>query len=157
MHELIISFDHKICNPALSTMTEWERLLMPTGHVSVLFYASVLWLLGFAWGMVVFISPALRSIASVAYVSKLPAVSVVLIPVYSAILYFLTRASLKGTTNGAIAGLKFGLWLAIPNIILDAIVYVILFASYDYFSYVSIWVAYALFLIIPVVVGARVD
>ena len=130
---------------------------MPTGHVRVLFYALVLWLLGFAWGMVVFISPALRSIASVAYVSKLPAVSVVLIPVYSAILYFLTRVSLKGTTNRAIAGLKFGLWLAIPNIILDAIVYVILFVSHDYFSYVSIWVAYALFLIIPVVVATHAD
>ena len=126
---------------------------MPDGFVRTLVYAFVLWIVGFVWGVIVFTIPALKNIPSAAHISKLPAVSAVLIPAYAVILYFLASVHLKGTTIRAIGGLKFGLWLAVPNVILDVLIYVILFASFDYFSYLSIWVAYALFLIIPALVG----
>lgn len=128
---------------------------MPFTSWRTLTYAVVLWIIGFIWGMVVFTVPALRQIPSIAYVSKLPAVSVVLIPVYTVILYFVARKHLKITDNKVQTGLKFGLSLAVINILLDILVYVILFGSTDYFAYLSIWLAYAFFLAIPWLVGRK--
>jgi ABC-type spermidine/putrescine transport system permease subunit II len=105
--------------------------------------------------MIVFISPILKDIPAVVHVSKLPAVSAVLVPVYSVILCVLAGNYLRKATNRVIEGLKLGLLLVVPNVILDVLIYVVLFASYDYFSYLSIWVAYALFLIVPAIAGSR--
>jgi len=103
----------------------------------------------------VFTVPPLWNIPSVAYVSKLPAVSLVLIPVYVVILARVTRTELRGKSDKARGGLKLGFSLAAINILLDILVYVLLFGSLDYFSFLSIWLAYALFLVIPALVGSR--
>ena len=128
---------------------------MPTTNIRVVVYAIVIWLVGFVWGVIVFTVPPLWNIPSVAYVSKLPAVSLVLIPVYVVILARVTRTELRGKSDKARGGLKLGFSLAAINILLDILVYVLLFGSLDYFSFLSIWLAYALFLVIPALVGSR--
>jgi hypothetical protein len=47
-----------------------------------IWYAVVLWLVGFVWGMIVFMVPLLKNVPSISHVSKLPAVSLVLLPLY---------------------------------------------------------------------------
>jgi hypothetical protein len=122
-------------------------------NVRVVGYGIVLWLVGFIWGVIVFIVPSFWNIPSVAYVSKLPAVSVVLIPSYALILALVARTELRGKGDKVREGLKFGFSLVVINILLDILVYVVLFRSLDYFSFLSIWFAYALFLAIPALVG----
>ena len=136
---------------------ETEETSTPFKFGKVLTYAFVLWILGFIWGMIVFTVPNLKQISSITYVSKFPALSVVLIPAYTAILYCLASKHLKASENKPHEGLKFGLTLAVTNILLDILVYVILFGSADYFAYLSIWLAYALFLAIPWMVGCRLQ
>jgi hypothetical protein len=130
---------------------------MPITSGNVLVYAFVLWIVGFIWGMIVLAVSTLKQIPSIAYVAKLPAVSVVLIPAYVAILYYLAEKHLKTFDNKPQEGLKFGLTLAVVNVLLDLLVYVILFGSADYFAYLSIWFAYALFLAIPWLVGRKLE
>ena len=127
--------------------------MAPTISIRVVGYGIVLWLVGFVWGIIVFIVPSLWNIPSVAYVSKLPAVSVVLIPGYGLILALVARTELRGKSDKMREGLKFGLSLVVINILLDLLVYVVLFRSLDYFSFLSIWFAYALFLLVPALVG----
>ena len=134
---------------------ETEETSTPFKFGKVLMYAFVLWIIGFIWGMIVFAVPSLKQISSIVYVSKFPAVSVVLIPAYIVILYYLGSKHLKAFENRPHEWLKFGLTLAVANSLLDILVYVILFGSADYFTYLSIWLAYALFLAIPWMVGRR--
>ena len=130
---------------------------MPITSGNVLVYAFVLWIVGFIWGMIVLAVSTLKQIPSIAYVSKLPAVSVVLILVYIPIIYYVAGKHLKTFDNKPQEGLKFGSTLAVVNVFLDILVYVILFGSADYFAYLSIWFAYALFLAIPWLVGRKLE
>lgn len=127
--------------------------LRPRKFGRVVIYALLLWIVGFIWGLVVFAVPALKNVPSVPYVSKLPAVSIVLIIGYIGFVYLLARTRLKATSEKAREGLKFGLTLVLVNLLLDLVVYFFLFDSRDYFSYLSIWFAYGSFIIIPLLVG----
>jgi len=72
---------------------------MPITSGNVLVYAFVLWIVGFIWGMIVLAVSTLKQIPSIAYVAKLPAVSVVLIPTYVAILYYLAENTCRRLTT----------------------------------------------------------
>jgi hypothetical protein len=120
-------------------------------------YAIVLWIVGFVWGMVVFMIPSLKNVPSIPHVSKLPAVSVVLFPLYLMMLWYLARRYLASTHGKAAEGLRLGIVLALVTIALDALVYVFLLGSGDYFAFLSIWIAYAMFLLVPWFVGRHLE
>ena len=114
-----------------------------------LWYALLLWLIGFIWGMIVFMTPALKDIPAIPYISKYPAISAPLTVAYFIILFLLTKRYLEDTDKKATEGLKFGLTVFLLNFILDALVYVVLFRSSAYFAYFSIWLCYILAIAVP--------
>jgi hypothetical protein len=120
-------------------------------------YAVLLWIIGFIWGMIVFIAPSLKAVPSIAYVSKYPAISFVLLPVYLVLVYFLARRYLRSTKEKATEGLKLGIVILLVTIVLDALVYVALLGGGDYFAFLSIWVSYAMFVLVPWLVGLKTD
>ena len=119
-------------------------------------YAVGVWLVGFAWSMIVFAIPALRWMPSVPGVSKFPAVSVVLLPSYVVLLTLLTRRYLQHTPpeQRQDEGLRLGTFFLLANTALDVLVYVGIFCGVDYFAYASIWVADALLVGLPYALGA---
>jgi uncharacterized membrane protein len=119
--------------------------------------AVFLWVVGFVWGMIVFMVPLLKNVPSIPHVSKLPAVSVVLLPLYFVLVWYVARRYLDMTHGKAVEGLEFGILLVFVTIVLDSLVYVLLFRSEDYFAFLSIWVAYAMFLLVPWFVGRGLE
>jgi hypothetical protein len=112
---------------------------------------------GFVWGMIVFMVPLLKNVPSIPLVSKLPAVSLVLLPLYLVLLWYLARRHLESAHAKAVQGFKFGIVLVVVTMVLDALVYVLLLGSGDYFAFLSIWVAYAMLLLVPWFVGRRLE
>ena len=106
--------------------------------------------------MIVFMTPALKNIPSVPFVSKFPAISLPLIVIYIFLIYFLARRCLAGAVDKRSEAWKYGISLVVISIILDTLVIVVVFKSHDYFSYLSIWIAYALLLFVPVVAARQV-
>lgn len=82
-------------------------------------YAFLIWIIGFLWGMIVFMVPLLKNLPSVAYISKFPAISVPLMIFYFILLFYLTKTYLKETDRKAQEGLKFGVTIFLVNIVLD--------------------------------------
>lgn len=120
-------------------------------------YAIVLWIVGFVWGMIVFMIPSLKNVPSIPYVSKFPSISFVLLPLYLVMLWYLARRYLASKHKKPAEGLKLGAVLALVTIVLDCLAYVFLLGSGDYFTFLSIWIAYAMFLLLPWFVGRRLE
>jgi hypothetical protein len=129
----------------------------PYKPVKALWYAVLLWLIGFVWGTIVFMTPALKDIPTIPYISKYPAVSAPLIVAYFIIIFLLTKRYLESADKKAAEGLKFGLAIFFLNFILDALVYVVLLRSSDYFAYFSIWLSYAISVAVPWFAGRRLE
>ena len=104
-------------------------------------------------GMTVYMIPALKNMPSISHISKLPAVSVVLLSLYLVMLWYIARRYLASTNRRSVEGLKLGFVLALITIVLDTLVYVVLLGSVDYFAFLSIWIAYAMFVIVPWLLG----
>ena len=129
--------------------------LRPFRLGTAVWYSVLLWVLGFVWGTIVFMVPPLKAVQSIPYFSKYPAISLVLLPVYVILIWLVARRYLSSATNKAVEGLKLGGMILVVNLLLDVIVYLILFNSPDYFTFASIWVAYAIFVFLPWLVGRR--
>ena len=120
---------------------------------TALWYGTLLWIIGFVWGMIVFMMPTLNGVPSIPYVSKYPAISVPLIVLYVILSYLMTKSYLDLAGDRPTEGLKFGVTIFLLNILLDVLIYVVLFRSSDYFAYISIWLAYAILIGIPWIAG----
>jgi hypothetical protein len=123
---------------------------MPERIGRALGYAVLIWLSGFVWGSVVFMTPVLRNVAAIPYVSRYPAISFPLLLLWLVIAYFLAQSYLKRTTDKAIEGLRLGLLFAVVNLILDLLVLVLLFKNgFAYFASLTIWLAYLILVTVP--------
>ena len=123
---------------------------MPERIGRALGYALLIWLGGFVWGSVVFMTPALRNVAAIPYVSRYPAISFPLLLLWFVITYLLARSYLKRTTDKATEGLRLGLLFAVVNLILDHLVLVLLFKNgFGYFASLTVWLAYFILLTVP--------
>jgi hypothetical protein len=127
--------------------------IRPYRFRTAIWYAFSLWIIGFIWGIIVFTIPALKNGPTLRYISKYPAISGSLIVLYFITTIMLSKNFLRLTSNKAREGLKLGATFFLLNIGLDILVYVILFASSDYFSYISIWFVYAIFIVVPWISG----
>lgn len=127
---------------------------MPKRVFKSIAFAVLIWLIGFVWGSIVFMTPSLKATPAIPYVSGNPAISFPILLVWVPITYFLARAYLSHTTNPAEEGLGLGVFFAATNFLLDAIVLVLLLkAGLRYFASLTIWLAYFLLLIIPWLTG----
>ena len=127
---------------------------MPYKPVKAIVCAVLLWILGFIWGSIVFMTPALRATKPIPYISSNPTISFPIILLWTVLTLLLARHYLKEATDRAGEGLKLGVTFAVVNFLLDLIVLVFLLqAGFKYFVSASVWFAYVTLLLIPWVVG----
>jgi hypothetical protein len=127
---------------------------MPQRTGRAIAYAVLIWLIGFVWGSVVFMTPALKSISPIPYVSRYPAISFPVLIIWLLIAYVLAKNYLKTATDKANEGLQLGLTLAVVNLVLDLLILVLLFKNgLGYFASLTVWLAYFILLIVPWLVG----
>jgi hypothetical protein len=121
-------------------------------------FAILIWVTGFIWGSIVFMTPALKSVAAIPYVSRNPAISFPLLVLWPVLIYLLARNFLKGATDKPAQGLKLGLVFLLVNFCLDLVVLVFLLKTgVGYFASLTVWIAYGLLLILPWIVGRSLE
>ena len=126
---------------------------MPQRTGRALAYAILIWIVGFIWGSVVFMTPALKNIPPIPYVSRYPAISFPVLIIWVLLAYLLARSYLKTTSDKANEGLKLGLLFAVANLLLDLLILVVLFKNgFGYFASLTVWLAYFILLIVPCLV-----
>ena|SRR6266850_3300698 len=129
---------------------------MPYRKARALSYAVLIWIIGFVWGSVVFMTPALKNVKAIPYVSSNPGISFPILLLWLVVTYFLAKSYLKASNDKAADGLKLGVVFAIVNVILDLLVLVFLLKTgFGYFVSLSVWIGYFLLLTIPWMVGTR--
>jgi hypothetical protein len=127
---------------------------MPQRPFKAIGFAILIWIVGFVWGSIVFMTPPLKSTPPVPYISNNPAISFPILLIWIPLIYFLARAYLSKINDPDREGFKLGLIFAATNFILDLVVLVLLLkAGAGYFAAATIWFAYFLLLIIPWLTG----
>ena len=127
---------------------------MPFRIGKALIYAALLWLIGFVWGSIVFMTPALKTVSAIPYVSSNPAISFPILFIWLVVTYLLARSYLTTTGDKAEAGLKLGVMFSVVNIVLDFLVLVLLLkAGFSYFISLTVWFGYVMLFMIPLITG----
>ena len=117
-------------------------------------YAILIWLVGFVWGSVVFVTPSLKSVSPIPYISSNPAISFPILLIWIPLTYLFARSCLKGSSNKSAAGLRLGFIFSVTDVALDLVVLVfILRAGFGYFASLTVWLGYTILLIIPWLTG----
>lgn len=117
-------------------------------------YGVIIWVVGFIWGSIVFMTPSLKSTPPIPYFSSNPAISFPIIAIWIPLTYLLSRQFLKNSKTPDNDGIKLGLALSEVNFILDVLILVVLLkAGVSYFAAASIWLGYAMLFVIPWLTG----
>lgn len=123
---------------------------MPQRPGRALVYAVLIWISGFVWGMVVFMTPAMKEVPAVPYVSRYPLISFPLLILWPIIACLLARTHLRTTNDDPNEGFRLGVLFALVNFVLDLLVLVILFKNGPvYFASLTVWLAYLILLTVP--------
>ena len=127
---------------------------MPYRIGRALWYAILLWLIGFIWGSIVFMTPALKSTPAIPYISRNPAISFPILLIWLVVTYLLAKSYLKVTQNKSDEGFKLGFVFAGVNLVLDLLILVFLLKTgFGYFLSATVWVAYFMLITIPWLTG----
>ena len=127
---------------------------MPQKPFKAVGFAILIWIVGFVWGSIVFMTPALKATSPIPYISNNPAISFPILLIWIPLIYFLAKACLSKVNDPDREGFRLGLIFAATNFILDLVVLVLLLkAGTGYFAAASIWFAYFLLIIIPWLTG----
>jgi hypothetical protein len=127
---------------------------MPYKLWKAILFAVLLWIIGFIWGSIVFMTPALKNVGAIPYVSSNPAISFPILLVWPIVIYLLAKNYLKGAGDKTAEGLKLGITLAVVNFVLDLVVLVLLLkAPPTYFVSLTVWLGDLMLLMIPWLVG----
>lgn len=119
-----------------------------------LLYAGLLWVVAFFWGSIVFMTPALKAVPPLPYVSSNPAISVPILFAWLILSWLLAGNFLKKTEQKEEAGWKLGMVFALVNMVLDLVVLVMLLqAGPGFYASLSIWLAYAILFAVPWLLG----
>jgi hypothetical protein len=127
---------------------------MPFRIGKALIYAVLLWVIGFVWGSIVFMTPALKTFSAIPYVSSNPAISFPILFIWLIVTYFIAKSYLKTADDKADQGLKLGIMFSVGNVVLDLLLLVLLFkAGFSYFISLTVWLGYVMLFIIPWIAG----
>jgi hypothetical protein len=108
-----------------------------------------IWMTGFVWGSVVFMTPALQ-VSAIPWVSSNPAISGPIPLAWLPLTYVTARWYLRRVGGRAAEARRLGAVLAGTNLLLDAVLLVgALGAGFQYFESLSVWTAYALLALVP--------
>jgi hypothetical protein len=117
-------------------------------------FAILIWIAGFVWGSIVFMTPALKATPAIPYVSSNPAISFPLLLVWIPVTYLFARICLWRNPGPTAEGLRIGTVFAGTNFILDLLMLVwLLKAGFGYFASLTVWLGYFILLIIPWLTG----
>ena len=124
--------------------------MKPFALGKALLYAGLLWVVGFFWGSIVFMTPALKAVPPVPYFSSNPAISVPILVVWLGLSWLLARSFLKGAEPRAEAGRKLGIVFLLVNVVLDLIVLVLLLKTgFGFYASLAVWFAYGILFLVP--------
>jgi uncharacterized membrane protein YjgN (DUF898 family) len=127
---------------------------MPKKSVRAFIYGVLLWVIGFIWGSIVFMTPSLKRVAAIPYVSRNLFISFPILLLWLLVTPRMAKSYLNGVNEKAAAGLKLGIVFSVVNLILDLLILVLLLkAGADYFISLTVWLGYALLFFIPWQVG----
>lgn len=116
--------------------------------------AVLIWLVGFIWGSVVFMTPPLKNVSPVPYISNNPTISFPILVAWLPLSFILARSYLKTVPDSASEGFRLGLTFSTVNLILDLLILVLLLkAGIRYFASLTVWMGYALLLLVPWLTG----
>jgi hypothetical protein len=131
---------------------------MPYKPLRAFAYALLIWVVGFIWGSIVFMTPALGSTPPIPYVSSNPAISFPIILLWTVLTWLLAKSYLKAAPEREQEGLRLGLTFVLVNFVLDLIVLVFLLqAGFKYFVSASVWFAYTSLVVIPWLAGRTLE
>lgn len=117
-------------------------------------YGVLIWLVGFIWGSFVFMTPSLKSVPPIPYISSNPAISFPILALWIPLTYLLAVSFLKDSAKPVDHGIKLGLVFSEINFVLDVIILVILLnAGIKFFAKASIWVGYLMLFVIAWLTG----
>jgi hypothetical protein len=121
-------------------------------------YAILIWVLGFVWGSIVFMTPKLKAVSPIPFVSSNPAISFPILLIWTALTPLIARRYLRNAHDKSGEGLKLGITLAAVNLLLDLFILVFLLkAGFRYFASASFWLAYASLVVIPWITGKTLE
>ena len=127
---------------------------MPYKMGRALIYAVLLWVIGFVWGSIVFMTPALKTVSAIPYVSSNPAISFPILFIWLVVTYPLAKNYLKAAGDKVAEGLKLGTMFSVVNVLLDLLVLVFLLkAGFSYFISLTVWLGYFMLFMIPWIAG----
>lgn len=127
---------------------------MPQRVLKAVSFAIILWLIGFVWGSIVFMTPALKSASPIPFVSSNPWISFPILLIWLPASFLLARSYLRLAHNPRTEGPKLGFVFSLVNLALDFLVLVVLFkAGFQYFASLTVLAGYALLLLVPWSVG----
>jgi len=127
---------------------------MPFRIGKALLYAILLWVIGFVWGSIVFMTPALKSVSAIPYVSSNPAISFPILFIWLIVTWLLAKSYLKAAGDKANQGMKLGAVSSVVNVVLDLLVLVFLLkAGFSYFISITVWSGYFMLFAIPWLAG----
>lgn len=117
-------------------------------------FAILIWIIGFVWGSIVFMTPPLKATPAIPYISANPAISFPILLVWTPITYLFARVCLWRSPNPMHKGLRVGIVFAGVNFILDLLMLVMLLnTGVGYFASLTVWLGYLILLIIPWLTG----
>src|SRR3989475_10776665 len=118
---------------------------MPQRIGKALAYAIVIWIIGFVWGSIVFMTPSLKSVRPIPYISNNPAISFPILIVWLPVTYLLAKNYLKASSDRMAERLEIGLALSLVHLIMDlAILSLLLKTGFAYFSSLTVCLGYFL-------------
>lgn len=127
---------------------------MPYKPIRAFAYAVLIWVVGFIWGSIVFMTPALRSTPPIPYVSSNPTISFPIILMWTVLTLLLARSYLRAAQDKEREGIRLGFMFVIVNFVLDLVVIVFLLkVGFGYFISGSVWFAYMSLVVIPWLTG----
>lgn len=131
---------------------------MPHKPLKAFAYALLIWAVGFVWGSIVFMTPALKATPPIPYISSNPAISFPIILIWTVLALLLSRNYLKDAPDKAREGLRLGIVFTLVNFLLDLVVLVFLLQTgFKYFISGSVWFAYATLILIPWITGRTLE
>jgi len=106
-------------------------------------FGVLMWLIGFVWGSVVFMTPTLKAVPSIPLFSRYPWISFPLLVLFPLLAYWFAPKCVERGSAGKVPPVGF-LFVGV-NLVLDWLVLVIAFKSgMPYFYFLSVWICYAL-------------
>lgn len=131
---------------------------MPTRPGKAIWYAVLLWLIGFIWGSIVFMTPSLRKIQAIPYVSTNPAISFPILVIWLLVAYLLAKSYLQRVGSTPLEWLRLGFLFAGLNLLLDLLILVFLLkVGFRYFLSLTVWLGYFILLWVPWMTGLRLS